>query len=112
MKAPYLARMVLKDLVRLRDKVEKAIDKRVGRERVSLEGKIAQLSFLARPGTFVMGKKKPDGRKRKRGKAPIKYRGPQAGEKWSGRGLTPRWLTAYIKQGKKEESFLVGAKKR
>jgi hypothetical protein len=33
MKAPHLARMVLKDLVRLRDKVEKAIDKRVGRER-------------------------------------------------------------------------------
>jgi hypothetical protein len=57
MKSPYLARMVLKDLVRLRDKVEKAIDKRVGRERVSLEGKIAQLSFLARPGTIVMGKK-------------------------------------------------------
>jgi DNA-binding protein H-NS len=48
-----------------------------------------------------------DGRRKKRGKAPIKYRGPKRGEKWSGRGMTPLWLQAYIKAGKKKESFLV-----
>ena len=37
-----------------------------------------------------------------------KYRGPN-GESWSGRGLTPRWLTALIDQGQTKESFAVDA---
>ena len=35
-----------------------------------------------------------------------KYRGPN-GETWSGRGLTPRWLTALIVAGKKKEDFAI-----
>ena len=35
-----------------------------------------------------------------------KYRGP-SGEAWSGRGLTPRWLTALVAQGRKKEDFAV-----
>jgi DNA-binding protein H-NS len=46
-----------------------------------------------------------------RGKAPIKFRGPKPGETWSGRGLTPRRLTAYIKQGRKKERFASAKKK-
>ena len=30
--------------------------------------------------------------------APVKYRGPN-GESWSGRGLKPRWVTAYVGNG-------------
>lgn len=37
-----------------------------------------------------------------------KYRGPN-GETWSGRGLTPKWLTALIAQGQTKESFAIGA---
>lgn len=37
-----------------------------------------------------------------------KYRGPN-GEVWSGRGLTPRWLTTLIEQGQSKESFAVSA---
>jgi DNA-binding protein H-NS len=37
-----------------------------------------------------------------------KYRGPN-GEAWSGRGLTPKWLTALIAQGQTKESFAVNA---
>jgi DNA-binding protein H-NS len=37
-----------------------------------------------------------------------KYRGPN-GESWSGRGLTPKWLTALIAQGHTKESFAVNA---
>ncbi|CAM8670216.1 Hns DNA-binding protein H-NS [Comamonadaceae bacterium] len=37
-----------------------------------------------------------------------KYRGPN-GETWSGRGLTPKWLTALIAQGNSKESFAVDA---
>lgn len=37
---------------------------------------------------------------------PVKYRGP-AGETWSGRGMTPRWLAALVAQGKTKEEFAV-----
>lgn len=35
-----------------------------------------------------------------------KFRGPN-GETWSGRGLTPRWLTALVAQGKTKEEFAI-----
>jgi DNA-binding protein H-NS len=35
-----------------------------------------------------------------------KYRGPN-GETWTGRGMTPRWLTSALKEGKKLEDFLI-----
>jgi len=37
-----------------------------------------------------------------------KYRGPN-GETWSGRGLTPKWLTSLIAQGQAKESFAVAS---
>jgi DNA-binding protein H-NS len=42
----------------------------------------------------------------KRAVAP-KYRHPQTGETWSGRGKAPRWLTAAEAGGTKRESFLI-----
>lgn len=35
-----------------------------------------------------------------------KYRGPN-GEVWSGRGLTPRWLSALVAQGRTKEEFAI-----
>jgi len=35
-----------------------------------------------------------------------KYRGPD-GETWAGRGATPRWLTALIKEGHSIEEFAI-----
>ena len=35
-----------------------------------------------------------------------KYRGHN-GETWSGRGLTPRWLTSLIAQGRTKEEFAI-----
>jgi DNA-binding protein H-NS len=37
-----------------------------------------------------------------------KFQGPN-GESWSGRGLTPRWLSALIAQGRAREEFAVKA---
>ena len=37
-----------------------------------------------------------------------KYRGPN-GETWSGRGLTPKWLTTLVAAGQAKESFLIAA---
>ncbi len=46
----------------------------------------------------------------KQAKKPVaaKYRGPN-GETWSGRGLTPRWLSMLIAQGQSKESFVINA---
>ena len=40
-----------------------------------------------------------------------KYRGP-GGETWAGRGATPRWLTALIKEGHSIEEFAIARGKR
>ena len=37
-----------------------------------------------------------------------KYRGP-GGETWAGRGATPRWLAALLKEGHSIEEFSIGA---
>ena len=38
--------------------------------------------------------------------AAAKFRGPN-GESWSGRGLTPRWLSALLAQGRTKEDFAI-----
>lgn len=40
------------------------------------------------------------------GTVAAKYRGPN-GETWSGRGLTPKWLTALVADGKTKEEFAI-----
>jgi DNA-binding protein H-NS len=38
---------------------------------------------------------------------PVKYRHPQSGETWTGRGKPPRWLVNAEADGKKRSDFLV-----
>jgi len=41
-------------------------------------------------------------------KVPAKYRNPSnPSEVWSGRGMTPRWMAAYLRQGKTRDDFLI-----
>jgi DNA-binding protein H-NS len=42
-------------------------------------------------------------------RVPPKYRGPE-GETWAGRGATPKWLTALIKEGHSIENFAIAPK--
>lgn len=107
-----LSRMDVHALVDLRKQIEDTlVSQRTTLERqlAALGGSIAPLGdMVARGGrgSSLKGKKV----------AP-KYRGPD-GETWAGRGATPRWLKAAIKEGKKLEEFLIdrsgpnGRKKR
>lgn len=59
----------------------------------------------------LQGRAKPSAKAKKvtsRAKSGLtpKFNGPN-GEVWTGRGLTPRWLTALIAQGHKKEDFAV-----
>jgi|SRR3954463_6440151 DNA-binding protein H-NS len=93
-----LAGMDFESLMNLREQVEDALSG----YRATLEKQLASLgSSIASLG----GR----GRARKTGKgmkvAP-KYRSP-SGETWAGRGATPRWLVAAMKEGKSLESFAI-----
>ena len=36
-----------------------------------------------------------------------KYRDPETGETWVGRGATPKWMRAYLEAGRNKEEFLI-----
>lgn len=93
-------------LLRLRADVERVLAERSR----DLERQLALLS----DGSGAAGGKrrgKPAGRTSvmKGVKIAPKYRGP-GGETWAGRGATPRWLAALLKEGHSIDEFAVGKK--
>jgi DNA-binding protein H-NS len=61
-----------------------------------------------KPGRPAKAGKVAKVRKSKAAGVPVaaKYKGPN-GETWSGRGLSPKWLTALIAQGRSKSDFAV-----
>ena len=68
----------------------------------------APVGRKVRGKAVVAAKTKPSGGKSKAagGVVAAKYRGPN-GESWSGRGLTPRWLSALLAEGKTKQDFAI-----
>jgi DNA-binding protein H-NS len=97
------ASMSVEKLMKLKSDVEAALSQKVSEERRALEEQLAKLG-----GYTGSGKKAKSGR---RGVVAPKYRHPETGETWSGRGLQPRWLTAAMKTGKSREDFAITAGK-
>jgi len=88
-------------LLDLRNQVDEALTG----YRSTLERQLAALgsSVASLGGKVARGMR---GSKLKGMKVAAKYRGPD-GDTWAGRGATPRWLKAAIKEGKKAEDFLI-----
>ena len=91
-------------LLTLRTDVEKALTERSRH----LQRKLALLG-----GEVGKRRGRPPGRAgrvsaMKGRKVAPKYRGP-GGETWAGRGATPRWLAALLKEGHSLEEFLIGS---
>jgi DNA-binding protein H-NS len=98
-----LKSMSLDQLVNLRGQVNSALVAKVADQRRTLESELSKISRLQ-----VGGARAKSGRDGLRGSVAPKYRNPEnASETWAGRGLKPRWLTAAIKSGKKQEDFLI-----
>jgi DNA-binding protein H-NS len=104
MPAVTLKNMDVEALLTLRADVEKALTERSR----ALQRQLALLGV-------DVGKKRgrPAGRPgrvsaMKGRKVAPKYRGP-GGETWAGRGATPRWLAALLKEGHSIEEFSIGA---
>jgi DNA-binding protein H-NS len=96
-----LKSMSIEKLVKLKSDVETMLAQKVSEERRSLEQELTKLGGY-------MGKKARGG---PRGAVVPKYRDPETGTTWAGRGLKPRWLTAALKSGKSVESFAIAAGK-
>jgi DNA-binding protein H-NS len=89
MPQPSLASMSVNELLKLRDNINKVLDRKANELR-------SQLSMLGHaPRSRLKGRK-----------VPAKYRS-RSGETWAGRGARPRWLVAALKKGKKVEDFLI-----
>jgi DNA-binding protein H-NS len=96
-----LKSMTLEKLMKLSD-VEASLAQKVSEERRALEQELSKL------GGYTGGKKARGGSP---GAVAPKYRDPETGATWAGRGLKPRWLTAAIKSGKSLEHFAITAGK-
>jgi DNA-binding protein H-NS len=91
--------MAVQELIALRD----SVDKFISTETKSLQKQLAAL------GSF--GSSRPPKKRRHalagRKVAP-KYRNPNdKSQTWSGRGLSPRWMSAALKAGKSKDAFLI-----
>ena len=93
----------LEELLDIRDYANSVLRKRIGKEKRELEKSLARISSLDEGGA-------PRGRRpgvRKGQKLAPKFRNPETGETWAGRGARPRWLQAMLKKGRKLEEFSV-----
>jgi DNA-binding protein H-NS len=97
-----LKSMTIEKLVKLKSDVEATLAQKVSEERRALEQELSKL------GGYTAGKKAKGA---PRGAVAPKYRDPETGETWAGRGLKPRWLTAEMKSGKSLEAFAITAGK-
>jgi DNA-binding protein H-NS len=100
-----LKSMSIDKLSKLREQVAAALNAKVIEERRTVQDQLSKLDRLAADGS--RGKR---GRGGMRGAVAPKYRNPDnPAETWAGRGLTPRWLAAALKAGKKLEDFSITA---
>jgi DNA-binding protein H-NS len=94
MPKPNLASMSIDGLVKLRDDIDKVLDRKANELR----------SQLSRLGASAEKRRKASALKGR--KVAPKYRS-KSGETWAGRGAKPRWLVQALKKGKKLEDFLI-----
>ena len=94
-----LSALSIEELIALREEVDQRIAEIAASEMNELKQRMAKLE------PYVPGRK-PVADKRK-GPVAAKYKDPQSGQTWSGRGRTPKWLTAYEAKGKDRSAFEV-----
>ena len=94
-----------------RDKFEEATAAlRTEVERRAAELGISIGDLFTQPGQQAPAEQKARGRKPRSdagAKRTAKFRNPETGEEWSGRGRPPRWLTAQEAKGKDRKEFAV-----
>ena len=99
-----LKKMSVVDLLRLQEAIEKLLPQKIEAEKRELKKNLRLIEKFERTnGSRYRNRPHPlNGIK-----VQPKYRCPDSGATWSGRGRQPRWLTAAIKAGGKRDDFLI-----
>jgi DNA-binding protein H-NS len=107
-RAADLKNMDVDELLALRGDVDNALKEQARdlERQIALLGGGGEVKRRGRPPLKVGRGSALKGRT-----VPPKYRGP-GGETWAGRGATPLWLKALVKEGHSVEDFLIGAGRR
>ena len=92
------------DLLALQEKINKLLPEKIEAEKRALK---KQLRLIEKYEQASGHKKKAAAHGLIGVKLAPKYRCPDTGETWCGRGLKPRWLSSAIKAGKKLEDFAI-----
>ena len=108
-----LSGLSLKELERLKSRVEKAIERMEKRNRddalAAVRAKAKEFGFSLNDLTDTGASGKRPGAKGKgKSRGKVKYRDPSnSGNTWGGRGPRPAWLRAELEKGKSLEDFAV-----
>jgi DNA-binding protein H-NS len=94
--------LTLEELLDLRERIENLINERMTAEKRELKRKLARLEEYERR-TPMAAESMP----RKTRTAAPKYRDPNSGATWSGRGKVPRWMKPLIEQGANRDDFRI-----
>ena len=98
-----LATMSVDALLKLRDDIGNMLS----RKATELKHQLSLLTGGATPGRRPG--RPPKAHALKGAKVAPKYRDPKTGATWAGRGAKPRWMQAYIKEGRSPADFAIAA---
>jgi DNA-binding protein H-NS len=104
MKNPDLNSMTIDELWSLHEELAAELARKMLAEKTQLEQRLRQLAVSPDDA----GLKKKTSERRPYPQVSPKYRNPtEPSETWTGRGKTPRWLSAQLKSGKKLDDFRI-----
>lgn len=88
-----MSNLTLAELKQQRDEIEKEIQQRLAEERAQKIAEVRQIvSEYDLTPDDVFSAKKPRGAKTAGSKVAPKYRNPETGDTWTGRGKPPAWI--------------------
>lgn len=102
------------ELINLREAADGLIRRRLRSEKQDLQSKLARIAkyekgFKKGLSDTLGSGLRPKPARHVRSKVAPKYKDPESGQTWAGRGLQPRWLREAIASGKSASDFLIRA---
>jgi DNA-binding protein H-NS len=95
------------ELAKMIENAQKALKEKHEGKRKEVLNKIKELASSINVTVDIFESTKPAGRKGS--KVPIKYQNPNnLSQKWTGRGMKPKWLQTMVDQGHDIKEFEIG----
>jgi DNA-binding protein H-NS len=101
--------MSVEELMLLRERADRLIGEKLVSEKKALQEK---LSAIERYEQGTSARTSLSVHRARFRRVPPKYRDPETGATWAGRGQMPRWMAQRVKQGARPEDFLIANRGR